>query len=104
MTIGSQLQRAALSVPTNLVEGSSRASARERFRFIEIADGSLREAGYLIEFAERMGLWPPGVGAELRVLHAQATEALGRRRNTARRAVPPRHRRPRRARPLVAIG
>lgn len=47
----SQLQRAALSVPTNIVEGYGRNSRNEFGRFLSIALGSLAETGYLLEFA-----------------------------------------------------
>lgn len=47
----SQLQRAALSVPTNIVEGHARNSKKEFHRFLSIALGSLAETEYLIEFA-----------------------------------------------------
>lgn len=39
----SQMQRAAVSVVSNLAEGVSRNSAKEQNRFIEIAYGSLME-------------------------------------------------------------
>jgi len=51
----SQLRPAALSVPTNIVEGSHRDSLAEYIRFLDIALGSLAETGYLIEFAQSLG-------------------------------------------------
>ena len=42
----SQLRRAALSVPTNIVEGYARKSKKELAQFINIALGSLAETEY----------------------------------------------------------
>ncbi|MFH1593711.1 MAG: four helix bundle protein [Candidatus Omnitrophota bacterium] len=51
----SQLRRAALSVPTNLVEGMGRQGRRELKQFVNIALGSLAETEYLMEFCGRLG-------------------------------------------------
>ncbi len=47
----SQLRRAALSVPLNIVEGYARQSVKSEKQFLTIAYGSLKEAQYLIQFA-----------------------------------------------------
>ena len=52
--ITSQLRRAALSVPTNLVEGMGRQSRNETRQFVNIALGSLAETEYLLEFSQRL--------------------------------------------------
>jgi len=50
----SQLRRAALSVPTNIVEGYGRQSKKELKQYVNIALGSLAETRYLIYFSSRL--------------------------------------------------
>jgi four helix bundle protein len=52
--ITSQLRRAVLSVPINIVEGYARHSKRELRYFLNIALGSLAEAEYLLDFCKRL--------------------------------------------------
>lgn len=51
----SQLQRAALSIPTNIAEGCGYESDAQFIRFLEIALGSASECEYLLLFARDMG-------------------------------------------------
>jgi len=53
--ITSQLRRAALSVPTNIVEGYGRQGRRELRQFVNIALGSLAETEYLLDFSLKLG-------------------------------------------------
>ncbi len=51
----SQIRRAALSIPTNIVEGYARKSKKELSQFINISLGSLAETEYLLNFSKRLG-------------------------------------------------
>lgn len=53
-SLTNQIQRAAVSVASNIVEGSSRASEREYLRFIEIAYSSSCEVEYQLSVASRL--------------------------------------------------
>jgi four helix bundle protein len=51
-----QLRRSALSVASNIVEGSARRSTREYVNFLNIANGSAAETLYLLSVARRLEL------------------------------------------------
>ncbi|MGD9157959.1 MAG: four helix bundle protein [Desulfobacteraceae bacterium] len=53
----SQMRRAAVSVPSNIVEGCTRNSQVEYHRFLEIAFGSLRELSYQSNLSKRLGFY-----------------------------------------------
>lgn len=51
----SQLRRAVLSVPTNIVEGYARRGRKELKQFLSISLGSLAETEYLLDFSLEIG-------------------------------------------------
>ena len=54
-SLTNQLQRAAISVPSNIAEGMGRFSIKERIHFLEIANGSLLETMCQLEIAQQLG-------------------------------------------------
>ena len=49
-----QLRRAAISVPTNIVEGTGRQGKGETKQFVNIALGSFFETDYLLNLCKRL--------------------------------------------------
>src|SRR5271157_2956790 len=73
-----QLRRAASSVPTNIAEGSKRATPSDYAHFLNIAEGSLSETEYLLLLSRVLGYLPQDIARSrlaevselLRMLHA----------------------------------
>ena len=83
--IVSQLRRAAVSVPCNIAEGTKRKRAPDYARFLNIAEGSLAEAEYLIILSTDLGYIPTAKKDQLsgeaqeiaRMLHALREKVEG---------------------------
>ena len=52
--VTSQLRRASLSIPVNIVEGTGRQGQKELKHFVNIALGSLSETEYLLDFCLKL--------------------------------------------------
>ena len=81
----SQLRRALLSVPANLVEGSGLWGPKGFLRHVRIAIGSLREVEYLLRFAHDASYIDDQLFGELtarvghvRILLHRLAKSLGR--------------------------
>ena len=68
----SQMRRAAVSVPSNIVEGCARDSQADYQRFLSIAFGSLRELHYQLSLSVRLGFLDD---QELSLVEAKIIEA-----------------------------
>ena len=66
-----QMRRAAISISSNIAEGSSRNSRKDFARFIEIATGSVFEVISQSFVSRNQGLLPP---ADFKILYSAAEE------------------------------
>lgn len=53
--LSAPLRRAAVSIASNIVEGSARSSQSEYIHFLNIAHASVHEVGYQVRLAARLG-------------------------------------------------
>jgi four helix bundle protein len=69
--LSDQICRASSSVPTNIVEGTTRSSDRETARFLEIAASSAAETEYHLELIIDLELFPI---SELKAMQQEVVE------------------------------
>ena len=85
----SQLSRAAISVPSNIAEGWSRESRREKAQFLAIAQDSLSELHTQLLLAERLGWLDPEPLAQTYGLIDEVSRMLTTLRRRLRSDKPP---------------
>lgn len=88
-----QLKRAAVSVPTNIAEGAKRIFRRDYARFLNIAEGSLREVEYLVVLSADLELCDSADTADLLTEIERTSRMLASLRKAVQRADPSRGRR-----------
>jgi four helix bundle protein len=81
--LAAQMQRAAVSVPSNIAEGHTRSYTREYVHHVAIAHGSLAELETQIEIALRLGYLQADQGAAL----LECSASLSRQLNALRIAL-----------------
>ncbi len=81
--ITDQLRRAAVSIPTNIAEGSKRRSQPDYARFLNIAEGSAAEIESLLLLCQDLTLLPGADWTEL----LRDADRLGRMLHSLRRRV-----------------
>jgi len=72
----SQLRRAAVSVPSNIVEGCARSSVAEYLRFLEIAYSSVKELEYQIGLSRRLEFLGPQAHYDLTSQASETAKVL----------------------------
>jgi len=81
--LASQLQRAAVSVPSNIAEGHTRHHLKEYLNHLSIAQASLAELDTQLEIAIRLDYISPDKSADIR----EHLDSLGKQLRALRRSL-----------------
>ena len=71
-----QIQRAVISIPSNIAEGMGRFSNKERIHFLEIANGSIMEVMCQLEASQLLGYISQQQFDELESFISETTKML----------------------------
>jgi four helix bundle protein len=71
-----QARRAAVSIGSNIAEGSAKRGPREFGRYLDVALGSLSELTYLLLLSHDLGLMSKGDGEVIEALRCEAGKLL----------------------------
>ena len=72
----SQMRRAAVSIPANVVEGCARQTTKDYLHFLRVAHGSSRELGYFVDLAHRLGYSQGESASEVAELSDEVSRTL----------------------------
>jgi four helix bundle protein len=97
--LASQMQRAAVSIPSNIAEGHTRSYTREYLRHVSMAHGSLAELQTQIEIAIRLGYLNAEQGTNL----ISGSTSLSRQLNALRSALTERLPKPQTPNPISHV-
>ena len=86
-----QIRRSVISVPSNIAEGSGRASLKEKIHFIEIAFGSLMEVYCQLQLAVDLGYFKQDLFSTITPEIVSIAKMLTKLRSTFRSQIPPTH-------------
>jgi four helix bundle protein len=85
----SQLRRAAVSVPNNIVEGAGRFSKKEFIKFLIIARGSIEECKYLLLLSRDLNYINENIFLDLNLRYEELGKMINGLIRFNKKAAPP---------------